>query len=216
MCIGFELTCVDAYAITGNAHNFTILCGFVPDNRLLAKWNENMKKLIISATLVCLVQPLAALASGELPLSAAHKAEIKKTLSEILKDKAITQEQYAQALVWVDATPCNGVDRQLIQNPKPALASSIAKQLEVKAVDLLQTYSYAGWTIVYVDTHVSDEPYLFYSGDPIQAKHPVTLWSGAATIFETSEIEQWVLQNAPGIPKKLASCFAWHVSLNRD
>jgi hypothetical protein len=44
----------------------------------------------------------------------------------------------------------------------------------------------------------------------------VTEWSGAATVFETSEIEQWILENAPGIPKRLASCFAWHVTLNRD
>lgn len=175
-----------------------------------------IKKLIILATVVSLITPLAALGAGELSLSAEHKAEIKTTLSDILQDKEISQQQYAQALAWVEATPCKGVERQLIKNPAPRLASAIAQQLQVKAVDVLQRYRYAGWSIVYVDTHVSDQPYLFYSGDPIQAKHPVTLWSGAATLFETSDIEQWVLQNAPGIPKTLASCFAWHVTLNRD
>lgn len=177
---------------------------------------QGINTLIILATVVCLITPLAALGADELSLSADRKAEIKTTLSEILQDKEISQQQYAQALAWVEATPCNGVERQLVNNPMPRLASAIAQQLQVKAVDVLQRYHYAGWSIVYVDTHVSDQPYLFYSGDPLQAKHPVTLWSGAATLFETSDIEQWVLQNAPGIPKTLASCFAWHVTLNRD
>lgn len=57
---------------------------------------------------------------------------------------------------------------------------------------------------------------MFYSNAPVDGGHPVTLWSGAATIFETSEVEQWVKENAPGIPARVASCFAWHVTLNSE
>jgi hypothetical protein len=38
------------------------------------------------------------------------------------------------------------------------------------------------------------------------------VWGGAAEFDETDEIEQWAEQNAPGIPKKLAACFAWSVT----
>ena len=69
---------------------------------------------------------------------------------------------------------------------------------------------------MYAGTHVSDEPYLFYPSDPLSAKKPVAAWSGAAFIFETSEIKDWILKNAPGMPDQLSSCFAWHITLNRD
>jgi len=40
----------------------------------------------------------------------------------------------------------------------------------------------------------------------------VTLWSGVALKKEERDVGDWVLKNAPGIPRKLASCFAWHVT----
>jgi hypothetical protein len=157
-----------------------------------------------------------ALGASEPPLSEDDKARIIQVLKEVLQRKAITQEQYNKQIEWVNLNPCEGVDRSLIEANKSQLANSIAKQLKLNSVDILQSFRVDGWSIIYVNTHVSDEVYLFYSGDPIAAERPVTEWSGAAMIFETSEIEQWILDNAPGIPKRLASCFAWHVTLNRD
>jgi hypothetical protein len=63
-------------------------------------------------------------------------------------------------------------------------------------VDVYQSFRNNGWTIVYVNTYISDEPYFFYSGDPVKAKRPITAWSGAAFVFETTEIKDWVLKNA--------------------
>jgi len=118
------------------------------------------------------------------------------------------------------ASPCDGVDRRLSRESKIDLASAIAKQLkaqlrDVSKVKLLQSFRFSGWSIVYVETHVSDEGFLFYAGDP-QSNHYVTLWAGAATIFEEHEVEGWTLKNAPGIPPRLATCFAWHVTHDRD
>lgn len=98
---------------------------------------------------------------------------------------------------------------------KVALLSQIAKQLNASEVDVLQSFSYGTWSIIYADTHESDEIFLFYEGDPL-SKSYVVLWSGAARIDEEQEIKDWAIKNAPGIPQELAACFAWYVMKGRD
>lgn len=115
--------------------------------------------------------------------------------------------------VW--AAPCTGVDRQLAEERKAELAPVIAKQLTIGSVEILQSYRYRGWYIIYVNTHVSDETFLFYKGDPTKSRY-LTAWSGGAARNEGSAITQWVRANASGIPSKLAACFAWHVTRDRD
>ena len=68
---------------------------------------------------------------------------------------------------------------------------------------------------MYVDTHQSDEAFLFYDRDP-PARPYKSLWAGGAAIYKEREIRAWTLKNAPGIPAKLADCFAWHVTHDRD
>jgi hypothetical protein len=116
----------------------------------------------------------------------------------------------AASPVWA-ATPCSGIDRALAPQDKASLAPQIASQLHVKAIDFLDSFREDGWRIYYVETHESDETYVFYSRDPMQSSY-VTLWSGAARVDEQQEIKAWVTKNAPGIPPKLAGCFAWHVT----
>lgn len=113
------------------------------------------------------------------------------------------------------ASPCNGVSRHLSAKTRAALAPVIAKQLDVPVVDVLQSFRLGHWRVIYVDTHQADEAFLFFSGDPI-VSHYVTIWSGAATKSEEKGIKEWVLKNAPGIPRQLAICFAWHVTTERD
>jgi hypothetical protein len=108
-------------------------------------------------------------------------------------------------------SPCDGVDRGLTQKTKAAWAHAIARQLHAPRVDLLQSFRSKGWTIVYVDSHEADEVFLFYSHDPLHSSY-VTMWSGAARIDEEQTIRAWTLKNAPGIPQKLAGCFAWYVT----
>jgi hypothetical protein len=120
-------------------------------------------------------------------------------------------------LIWraAAATPCNGVNRDLTSERRTALAAEIAKQLHAISVEVLQSFRLGDWSIIYADTHQSDDVYLFYDHDPA-VSHYVTLWSGAAARDEEKSIRTWVLKNTPGIPTSLASCFSWHVTKDRD
>ncbi len=113
------------------------------------------------------------------------------------------------------ATPCDGVDHSLTTERRVALAPAIARQLHVPVVDLLQSFRLHGWSIIYVETYQSDEAFLFYPHNPLR-NHYVTLWSGAARTDEGKQIKKWAEKNAPGIPLKLAKCFAWYVTNNRE
>jgi hypothetical protein len=117
-------------------------------------------------------------------------------------------------LAWA-ATPCDGVNRNLTPQRKSEIAPSIAKQLQVPKVDVLESFQAGDWSIVYVDTHNSDDAFLFYPHSPLTSRY-VTIWGGAAMRSEEKAIRDWTLKNAPGIPGRLASCFAWHVTKGRD
>jgi hypothetical protein len=177
---------------------------------------KHQKNLLAFALLVSAWCAQADQGALEPPLSDASKAAARKTLEAALQDKDISKQQYDTAISWLAATPCDGVSRSLNSARKRELGLAIAKQKKLKKVDVYQSFSDTGWSIIYVGTRVSDNGYLFYSGNPLAAAHPITVWGGAAMIFETSEIAQWVLTNVPGIPTRLANCFAWHVTLNRD
>jgi hypothetical protein len=113
------------------------------------------------------------------------------------------------------ASPCGKVDRSLTDSSKAALAPVIARQIHSQRVDVLQAFRLESWTIIYVDSHDADESFLFYSHDPLHNRY-ITRWSGAAAFNEEQSIRTWTIKNAPGIPPNLASCFAWHVTNDRD
>lgn len=113
------------------------------------------------------------------------------------------------------ASPCDGVDRSLTTKRKAALSVAITRQLNVRSADVGESFQFGGWSIIYLSVPAADSPFLFYSRDPLTSS-PVTMWSGAAAPFEEREIRDWTLKNAPGIPPKLASCFAWHVTNDRS
>ena len=95
-----------------------------------------------------------------------------------------------------------------------ALGPVIARQLDAKQAKISQSLRFDGWTILYVSTGESDDAFVFYSGNPMRSKY-VTLWGGVALENEEKEIRAWTVKNAPGIPRTLADCFAWHVTKER-
>jgi len=111
-----------------------------------------------------------------------------------------------------NATPCDGIDRSLSEKRKAELAPAIAKEEKIEKVKILETFRSGDWTIIFIENYVSDEPYLFFHGDPMKTKS-ITAWSGAATIYEEKAMREWTTENVPGIPQNLARCFAWHVTL---
>ena len=113
------------------------------------------------------------------------------------------------------ASPCDDVDRTLTNERKVVLSTEIAKQLHVSNVDVLQSFRSGVWSIIYIDTHEADSAFLFFSSSPLTSRY-ITLWSGAPSIDEGQKIKEWTLNNAHGIPSRLAECFAWHVANNRN
>ncbi len=113
------------------------------------------------------------------------------------------------------ASPCDGVDNGLNKERAVDLAPVIAKQLHVARVEVLKSFRMDNWSIIYVDTHVSDETFLFYARDPLTSQY-INEWSGAATRYEGQIIKDWAIKNVPGIPIQLATCFAWYVTKSDD
>lgn len=124
--------------------------------------------------------------------------------------------------------PCSGVDRRLSDAQRqmlvPALERHLNKQLgqelgqviHLAAEDVFKSFRVGKWHIIYLNSHVSDEPFLFYRSAPDQAEAYITAWAGAAASDEGDAIYTWVRREVPGIPKNLAACFAWYVTAARD
>ena len=111
--------------------------------------------------------------------------------------------------------PCDGVDRSVAIERKAKLERHVARLFKVPKAEVLQSFRLGAWNILYVETYDSDEPFVFFRGDPLKTSY-ITLWSGAAGYNEEEEIFDWTRENAPGIPRRLARCFAYHVTKARD
>jgi hypothetical protein len=110
--------------------------------------------------------------------------------------------------------PCGDVDRSISDEQKKQLALALAPQLKVEHVEVLQSYRYNEWSIIYVENYETANTFLFFNGNPLTQPYVAT-WSGVATAKEERKILQLVLKSAPGIPPELARCFAWHVTHER-
>ena len=113
------------------------------------------------------------------------------------------------------ASPCDGVDRTLTDARKTELAPAIAKQIKVRSVEVLQSYRDQSWHIIYAKTPVSENAFIFFKSDPLKSRY-IVAWGGKADPDEEADIAQWIKAKAKGIPPRLAKCFAWHVTKDRD
>jgi hypothetical protein len=135
--------------------------------------------------------------------------------------------EFCSEIIRASNSACIGVDRNLSEQDKSIwappitrhlniqLATTLQKPISIQASDILLSLGYGGWHIIYVDTHVSDESFLFYNAQPTKCAAYITLWSGAAMASEEAEIKRWVQDNAEGIPPELAGCFARYVTKGR-
>lgn len=141
---------------------------------------------------------------------------------------------YGQALAG-SPTPCDGINRDLSTGRAAELAPEIQKQLKTPgsefpnvpvspSVKVLQSFRFKQWSIIYVSTGISDEVFLFYPGDPL-ARHFAAAWGGAvgfdrgsrtAELDAEHDVRSWLVGKVPGLPARLANCFAWHVVEDRD
>ena len=138
--------------------------------------------------------------------------------------KLLTATMMSLAAQASFAHPCDGVDRSLGERQKASFAPVLEKHMRaefdpdltthivVGRDDVLGLFRAQGWYIVYANNHATDDPYLFYSTDPTKASRYVGAWAGGASADEGAQIQAWVTQEMPGIPKVLAECFAWYVT----
>ena len=147
-------------------------------------------------------------------IPAQEKTRIASLAQLALRDKDITEAQYQSTMVFLNSRPCVGIDRTLSVAMKAKFAFAIAKTEAVKKLEVLAAFRFKAWRILYVSHAQSENNFLFYAGDPLTSPRQGS-WSGGASIFETADIQKWLKKNIAGIPPQLASCFAWHVTLNR-
>lgn len=57
---------------------------------------------------------------------------------------------------------CENVRMECPIDENIKLASAVEEQLAVKNVQILQMLGYEKWRIVYIDSHVADEAFLFF------------------------------------------------------
>jgi hypothetical protein len=138
---------------------------------------------------------------------------------------------YAMAFilsVQAICSPCTGVNRALSKDDrdrfsaivsdqlkKKELTSVITEHLQTEPVEVLQSFEYRHSRVLYINTHVTDEVYLFFKSDPASSLY-LTSWGGAAASEEGPEIVKWLRREAAGLSPKLMQCFAWHVTQDRD
>ena len=139
------------------------------------------------------------------------KAEYSAIFSEALRDGDMTTTQYEEALQWLDASPCDNIDRTVDATQAKGVISALSRHRRSVPLEVTESLAFGGWTISHVSLQNLEPAYYFFSG-PLPSA-PVATWSGAATILETGLVQSQVLDNAPGIPHELAECFAWHITL---
>jgi hypothetical protein len=122
---------------------------------------------------------------------------------------------HALATGFANATPCDGIDRSLSKARKGELASALALQLHAENVRVLESLHFGSWYIIFAQPPASDAAHLIFSAEPTNSRY-LALFAGAVRSDEGAEIQHSLGSNANGMPKKLANCFVWHLTVERD
>jgi hypothetical protein len=170
-----------------------------------------ISSLLLAVSLASVAQQPSVI---EPPIPRTKRAEIAQLAAKALAENYITEEQYQNTLRWLDAEPCKDIDRSLTAARRFSLAKTIKKRDKWRSVEVLESLRLGAWHILRLGSKESEDGYLFYPSDPNKVTSLQT-WGGIASVFETADIEQWVIDNVPGIPSGLAACFAWHVTIYR-
>lgn len=149
--------------------------------------------------------------SARLPTEA--KNRILQVAATALEAGEITRAQHADLVHWTGVEPCSNVRMKVPKARELVIAQAVSEVQGLPNSRVLGYFEAEGWYIVFTDASLGDEPYLVYDTDPARHAKPRASWSGAATIFETSQVRDWLLAAASGVPKPLADCFAWQVTL---
>ncbi len=171
-------------------------------------------RISVAAILTCAFSwGIAQAQSASLPTEA--KRRILQAAAEAMKAGDITAAKYAELVHWTSVEPCKNVSMKVSKPRELAIATAVSEVQGFPNSKVLGYFETQGWYIVFTNASPGDEQYLVYDRDPVTHPKPRTSWSGAATIFETSEIRDWLLSSASQVPRRLADCFAWQVTLGQ-
>jgi hypothetical protein len=112
------------------------------------------------------------------------------------------------------ASPCEGLHGGVSSADKNASILASSKQTRSTRVEVLDDFRSHDWIMLYLETHVSDEPVVFLHKKE-NTLNFVALWAGGAIIGQEAALEEWAHRDVPGIPTDLARCFAWYVTYGR-
>jgi hypothetical protein len=116
-----------------------------------------------------------------------------------------------------DAAPCQGMEKKLTAKEKAELGRAIARQysaaekMEVPSAEVMCVFASGDWSIIRALPYAAEPLYFFYRGNPLTNSY-VTSWYGIVMPEDEPEVKKWALENVPGIPPKLAACFARYVT----
>lgn len=117
-------------------------------------------------------------------------------------------------------SPCDGVRRTLTAEQKiklePIVTRQISRQIDVQSVKVLESFRYRNWYILHIAPNSADEAFVFYKGDPT-TNYYLLAWPDAFSENDEKAVLKTVFSGkTKGIPKELATCFAWHVTNVED
>lgn len=149
--------------------------------------------------------------SKEAPLTAPSIVRIEQTLREARDNHDISEQLYELNLSFVHDNQCKAISRAFTLAERVRWSSIVSENRDFAGAKAVESFVSSSWRVVYAIFPNSEPAFLFFRG-----LQPIATWSGGAAIFDAPEVEKWVLKNVPGIPRRLAHCFAWHVTFNRD
>ncbi len=166
-------------------------------------------------SLLCALLVLSSGGAQASTLNAETRARYLAVANQVHDAGQITDRQLRDTRRWLNLQPCSSARTALDANRKFELARAISESEGFPNSTVLTYIGFQSWHIVLTTAGLGDPPYLVYREDPAKGGKPVASWAGAATIFETTELRDWLLANAPGIPRRLADCWAWQVTLGQ-
>jgi len=169
-----------------------------------------MKSALCCSIAVLLVAAVSA-ETREHTLSPSEKGRIEQTLREIRDSEGITHHQYQESIAILNDSQCETINRTFTDAEKSRWSRDISKRKHSLGAEAVQSFRSGQWRVVYVTYPNAEPAYHFHD-----SSRSVTVWGGAATIFDAPDIKRWIREQAPGIPQRLAHCFAWHVTYDRD
>ncbi|MBN8738253.1 MAG: hypothetical protein BGP24_03655 [Lysobacterales bacterium 69-70] len=105
------------------------------------------------------------------------------------------------------ADPCAGIDRNLADADKAALAPLIGRQLELRGVTVRESLRRGDWRVFLIGARDADDSFVFYSADPARQRYVDAIGVFALPEGEAA-IRRWLTESFAAMPADLAGCVA--------